>query len=294
MWKARRLADKTEILRYLETDRLYAAYAIGDLEPGLFEQSDWAGAKEAGQLRSLVLHFRGLRPPALFLMGDCRGLRAILESELCPDEVYLTCRGRHLPMVRHFYAWEKMTPMWRMMLVNLGSPQRSGESCLRLASAHIDQLLALYALGGADAFSPAQVEQGVFHGVVSGGQLVAAAGTHLISRTYGVAAVGNIFTHPEHRGHGYGTTATCRVARELLQLGIRDIVLNVSQTNAGAIRIYQRLGFVRYCSFLEGPAFRRRGRGQVTERTATNDTSHLQDSTAGSTLSWHQDERGRH
>ena len=37
MWKASELTDKAQILSYLETDRLYAAYAIGDLEPGMFE-----------------------------------------------------------------------------------------------------------------------------------------------------------------------------------------------------------------------------------------------------------------
>ena len=41
---------------------------------------------------------------------------------------------------------------------------------------------------------------------------------------------------------------------ELLRRGIRDIVLNAGQDNAGAIRIYERLGFECYCPFLEGPA----------------------------------------
>jgi predicted GNAT family acetyltransferase len=84
--------------------------------------------------------------------------------------------------------------------------------------------------------------------------LVAAAGTHLVSATYGVAAVGNVFTHPDHRGQGYGTVTTSAVVAELLRRGIRDVILNVGQDNAGAIGIYERLGFERYCPFLEGPA----------------------------------------
>jgi predicted GNAT family acetyltransferase len=48
--------------------------------------------------------------------------------------------------------------------------------------------------------------------------------------------------------------ATSAVVAELLQLGIRDVILNVNQDNATAIRIYERLGFERYCPFLEGPA----------------------------------------
>ena len=86
--------------------------------------------------------------------------------------------------------------------------------------------------------------------------MVAAAGTHLISPTYGVAAVGNIFTHPGCRSRGYATAATSAVVAELQSRGIRDIVLNVSQENAAAIRIYERLGFERYCPFFDGMADR--------------------------------------
>ena len=46
------LTAKSEILGFLETDRLYAAYAIGDLEPGLFEQCEWFGAMDGGGARA--------------------------------------------------------------------------------------------------------------------------------------------------------------------------------------------------------------------------------------------------
>jgi len=35
-WKTWEIIDKARILTYLETNRLYTAYAIGDLEPQLF------------------------------------------------------------------------------------------------------------------------------------------------------------------------------------------------------------------------------------------------------------------
>ena len=50
MWRTRRLTDKSEILAYLETDRLYAAYAIGDLEQDMYEQCTWIGAERGGKL----------------------------------------------------------------------------------------------------------------------------------------------------------------------------------------------------------------------------------------------------
>ena len=92
MWKTLELADKPRILEYLETDRFYAAYAIGDLEPEMFAQCTWVGAEARGRLQALALHYRGLEPPALLLIGDTKGLRAILDGALRPERVYLTCR----------------------------------------------------------------------------------------------------------------------------------------------------------------------------------------------------------
>ena len=202
MWKTSELTDRSQILAYLETDRLYAGYAIGDLEPGMFEQSTWAGAEEGNRLQALALYFRGLDPPALFLMGDTDGLRTILEDALCPEWVYLTCRTDLVSMVRHFYAWDEMIPMWRMALRPECFRPVNGD-CTRLVPAHSNQLTALYALGGGAAFSPAQMERGVFYGAYVDGQLVAAAGTHLVSPTYGVAAVGNVFTRVGQGLAGY-------------------------------------------------------------------------------------------
>jgi len=253
MWKTGKLTDKSQILAFLETDRLYAAYAIGDLEPEMFAQSAWAGAERNGRMEALALYYTGLEPPALLLTGDVDGLRAILENVLCPERVYLTCRTEHLPMTRDFYAWDETIPMWRLVLQPACFRPVAG-NCVRLTLAHSNRLTELYALGGGNAFSPAQVQHGVFYGVLADSQPVAAAGTHLVSPTYSVAAVGNIFTHPDYRGRGYGTATTSAVLAELLQRGIRDVVLNVSQENKSAIRIYERLGFECCCPFLEGPA----------------------------------------
>jgi predicted GNAT family acetyltransferase len=95
---------------------------------------------------------------------------------------------------------------------------------------------------------------GTFFGTLVADHLVAVAGTHLVSPTYAVAAVGNVFTHPDYRGRGYGTVTTSAVVAELLAREILDIILNVSQSNSSAIHIYEQLGFERYCPFLEGPA----------------------------------------
>ena len=222
----------------------------------MYAQCTWVGAVEAGQLRALALLYRGLSPPALLLMGDVDGLRAILEGAYFPAQVYLTCRPECIEATRAFYVWGGETPMWRMVLPPAQFRHVVGD-CVRLEPSHAEQLTRLFTHGGGLAFRPEQIGRGVFYGVLVDGHVVSVAGTHLVSPTYGVGAIGNVFTHPHHRGRGYGTTTTSAVANELLRRGIRDVILNVGQDNAAAIHVYERLGFERYCPFYEGPASRR-------------------------------------
>jgi len=51
--KASEPTDRIEILAYLETDRLYAACAIGDVEPAMFEHDSLA-IVERGRYRRLT------------------------------------------------------------------------------------------------------------------------------------------------------------------------------------------------------------------------------------------------
>lgn len=253
---ARQLTDKNEILRFLETDLLYAAYAVGDLEPALFAQSEWVGAKDGEQLRTIALLFKGLDPPALLLMGDPAGLATILRPGLGPESVFLTCQKRHLEAVRAFYRTEPPTPMWRMTIQRDNFRPVHLPGVEALSPRDTAELERLYAQNGDNAFSPQQLATGVFYGVRERGRLVAAAGTHLVSPIYGMGAVGNVYTDEAYRGRGYGTATTSAVVAELFRRGLRHVFLNVAQANTQAIRIYERLGFTVYCPFVEMLAVR--------------------------------------
>ncbi len=254
MWQIRRLHEKQEILEFLERDRLYAAYAIGDLEPGLFEQCQWWAARAEGQIKAMALLFSGLEPPALFLIGAGAGLAPILGSALRPQRVYCSARRELLATLGAFYTLSQPETMVRMAL-RAQDFRPVGGWARRLSPAHSRQLQALYHLADREgerviAFTPSQLARGVFHGVWKRSQLVAAAGTHLVAPTYGLAAVGNVFTHPDYRGRGYATLCTSLVVEELLSRGL-DVVLNVGADNARAIAIYERLGFREHCRFVE-------------------------------------------
>jgi predicted GNAT family acetyltransferase len=92
------------------------------------------------------------------------------------------------------------------------------------------------------------LETGQYFGVRQGGKLVSAGGIHVYSRQYGVTALGNVATHPMHRGKGYGTAVTARICRSV---GVSAIGLNVKTDNTGAIASYTRLGFEIVASYGE-------------------------------------------
>jgi GNAT superfamily N-acetyltransferase len=256
-WQVRRLADPVEITTFFEQDRRYAAYAIGDLEPGFFEQCRWFGADLSGELRSLVLLFEGLDPPALFLMGESVGVTMILGAAVRPDAVQFACREAHLPALQTHYLTSGIEHMLRMTLSPSDFRPVTTFGVERLGPGYAGELARLYASAQGNAFSPYQLAQGIFYGVKHRGRLVSAGGTHILAQTMRVAAVGNVCTYPEYRGRGYATRCTSAVCADLLAMGL-DVILNVAQDNADAVHIYRKLGFQEYCPFVEGIATRKR------------------------------------
>jgi ribosomal protein S18 acetylase RimI-like enzyme len=259
-WQVKKLDDKDEILGFLQQDRFYAAYAIGDLEPDFFAQCEWFAAGTGGRIQALTLHFTGLDPHALFTMGASDGLALILGSALRPRRVYFTGRFEHLSAVQAFYSLGEIKKMLRMTVRDEDFRPVTGKA-LKLGPGYSSELKRLYSLGesigeSVVAFSPYQLAQGVFYGIEKRGRLIAAAGTHLVAPTYGVAAVGNVFTAPDYRGRGYATLCTNAVTKELLSRGM-DVVLNVQEGNADAIHIYEKLGYREYCRFIEVLGVRR-------------------------------------
>lgn len=265
----RPLADKQEILALLQDEPVYAAYAIGDLADGLFEQCRWYAADGGGHSLGLAMTFGGLEPPVLYVQGKAEGVQAIITEALHPDQAYFSLKPEHVPAVVGMYRLDEPRRMYRMVvdaehLQPAAVPE--GVRVKRLYPGDIRALNELYAWGGAAFFSAYQLENGVYYAVEEQGQLVAAAGTHVVSPAYGVAAVGNVYTHPRYRNRGYATASTGAVTQELLAMGCPTVVLNVRQDNAPAVHAYERLGYRVHCPFLEMPGQHRGPVGELVQK----------------------------
>ena len=90
----------------------------------------------------------------------------------------------------------------------------------------------------------------MYYGIRVGGRLVAAAGTHVISREGRMGVVGNVMTHADFRNRGYAKAVTSAVTAELLR-SCDDVVLNVRSDNPPAIAAYRGLGYAEHCRFEE-------------------------------------------
>ncbi len=254
--KTRSIVDRGEILSFLKSDRLYAAYAIGDLNAQVFPMCQWAVAESDAGPCALAMTLGGLMTPALFVMGDGDGIAALLRRTFRQESVQVTMRPEHFAGVSSAYSVSGDRRMFRMA-VDGASFRPLSAPVTRLDASHLDELNTLYAWGGQDYFASYQLEQGVYYAIEADGSLVAAAGTHVVAREYGMAAVGNVYTHPDYRSRGFAAACTSAVVAELLDLGCRSVVLNVRQDNAPAVRAYGKLGFGVHCPFIESPGQRK-------------------------------------
>ena len=267
----------------LSQDPVWAAYAIADLRPDQARYCRWMVAPDAS---GLSLLFTGLEPPILLSAGTPDGVAAALNDAELPDEVFLSIRTSHLPAVRRHYPRINRHDMLRMALApgqNVPAPLMPA---VPLSSADEHRLQTLYQQGGEfapDAFTVSQLHDGYFIGIEDeGGALAAAGGTHIAFRSdgphsgnlqeshpqkydsidrilsQGVAAIGNVYTRPDCRGRGYGRAVTTRIVQALQTDGYGLFVLNVSERNLVARSIYEKLGFVTHCPFVEGRARRNR------------------------------------
>jgi ribosomal protein S18 acetylase RimI-like enzyme len=241
-----RITDKNQIRTCLRRDPAWSVYALADLAPTMFSKTRWFAPD-----LTLVVHDYGTA--ILFAMGT-GSVREALECVTGP--VHLQVQRDALDEVARHTTVSSPRLMWRMTWSGdrLSSP---GAGATRLAARDVPALQALYADGelsgeAPDFFFPSMVTDGVFHGVHEGADLIATAGTHVLAREEGAAAIGNVYTRRDRRGRGLGRLATRAVLAELS--GVKTVGLNVRADNDVALRLYESLGFARHCQFYEALA----------------------------------------
>ena len=227
-------------------DPAWSAYALCDLAPDLFPSTRWFTPG-----LTLVLHAYGTC--ILFAM-DAPSLPEACTSVTWPfhaqvqDDVFV-----QVERVAHI---ENDRRMWRMRRGAHVAPVHDPR-VVGLGMADVPALEELYRDGlgtgeAPDFFMPSTVADGAYFGIYEGRALVAAAGTHVLSRAERAAAIGNVYTRRDRRGRGLARAVTSAVSKALAD--VDTVVLNVRHDNAAALRLYDTLGFERHCLFHEAIA----------------------------------------
>jgi RimJ/RimL family protein N-acetyltransferase len=249
--------DLQRIRAALDCDRAWSAYAIGDLDPQRLPDCSWYAT--AADPDTLVLVYRGFMPPILFATGDPEFLPLVF-AELDAPAISLQLRPEAVAALPPAYTATAIRPMWRMTVSAASFRPAAADD--HLAALDLSDAAAVAALfadareGGEEPpfYKPGMLAEGSFRGVWQGADLVAVAGTHLFSPGLGVCTIGNVYTRRDRRRRGLAARATSAVVRHALAASIPTIVLNVSQANDAARRVYERLGFRVHCAFVEGEA----------------------------------------
>lgn len=247
--EVRSTRDRPLLHKFLEQDRVYAAYAIADTDDAEFERTRFGIAFDDREPVAVVMEYRGVSPQPIFAMGDPAGVSAIMGEVIRPRIAYVGCKTDVVRGIRDHYRVEAPAPMVRMVVERASFRPVVGET-VRLDQADVGHLNRLYQLG-LNAHLPEQaVAAGVYYGVRRGTRLIAAAGTHVVSPQWGIAAVGNVYTHREYRGQGLAKLVTSAVTADLLR-ECETVVLNVRADNPPALAVYRALGYREHTEFEE-------------------------------------------
>jgi ribosomal protein S18 acetylase RimI-like enzyme len=257
------------LLPLLNRDIGLHVYAIGDLDPFFAPFTTWFGWSDGAERERLSAAAVLYTPdpsttPTLLALSmrpePMRRLLDVIAGDLPPRMHAHLTPGLSDALGRQFVAEtnEHHLKMFLPAEVTLPAwPLGRGERIAPITNTDLPEVRELYKAGYPDNwFDPRMLETQRYLGLWVAGVLAAIAGVHVYSRRYGVAALGNITTHPDYRARGYGRIVTaelCRVLREdHLKIG-----LNVHAGNHAAVRAYRSVGFVCVADYVESTLTRR-------------------------------------
>ncbi|MDP9265808.1 MAG: GNAT family N-acetyltransferase [Chloroflexota bacterium] len=214
---------------------------------------------------ALVIVVESLPFRPCFVVGEPVAVGQLLREAMHEPRIVVAAPLPARGAIESVYRFERSDTMYRMVVDASSFEPRESHPVVRLDPERLDDVIDLYGNASRSYFTCERLARELYFGAYAGASLVSAAGTHVRSRSAGIAAVGNVLTRLAYRGRGMATACSSAVTSAALE-GHRDVVLNVRRDNTTAIAVYRRLGYRVHASFVEGPAIRRTG----WERLAQN------------------------
>jgi ribosomal protein S18 acetylase RimI-like enzyme len=151
---------------------------------------------------------------------------------------------------------DMQAPIIQMVLDRPMVNPQPGPAHVELVEADGAAMLDLAGRTRPGPFGPRTIELGHYIGIRADGALVAMAGERM--HCGGFVEISAVCVDPDHRGRGYAGMLVTRLATRLQGQGLTPF-LHVFASNAGAIALYEKLGFVtrrllHVTSFRHAPA----------------------------------------
>jgi RimJ/RimL family protein N-acetyltransferase len=231
--------------KFLARDPIFNVLPLGDLYSPLLQVSDVYSAVKSNRVVGVCTVYRAFSTPSIVSGTATSEIKRALFSEamnavskefisFCPSGDIDLFKERSAILHHH---------VEQQMVVNLPKKVECGNiKATRVKKNEMESLDKFYVEHQAEAWTPVQFEAGPYYCVKKEGKIVSAAGVHLV--TPRIAQLGNIVTDEAYRNQGFATACTSALATDLASKG-RIISLFVRANNINAIRIYERLGFLK-------------------------------------------------
>tara|TARA_R110000868_G_scaffold58546_3_gene180737 strand:- start:2608 stop:3285 length:678 start_codon:yes stop_codon:yes gene_type:complete len=115
------------------------------------------------------------------------------------------------------------------------------DEIIKLDESHRAALLALVKIVYPEYFKSKTADLGNYYGIFKDNQLVAITGERMQMDDF--IEVSAVITHPEHTGKGYAKQLVAHTANAIFEQN-KIPFLHVAEANLGAIKLYEKLGFI--------------------------------------------------
>jgi GNAT superfamily N-acetyltransferase len=238
----------------LANDRELNLYELGDLDDFFWPRTTWYALHPYEGVSPVVLHYASEPCPTVLALARAPTDMAVLLASLAgalPARFHAHLTPGVVEALYPTHSVHHDTSCMRMVLHGTPSPAGVDRPVRRLGPGDGPALRELYRLSYPDNwFDQRMLDTGMYFGILVDRQVVSVAGIHVYSPAYEVAALGNITTHPDYRGRGYGSAVTATLC-QALRSQVKIIGLNVVQSNAAAVGMYRALGFEAVATFDE-------------------------------------------
>lgn len=191
-----------------------------------------------------VASYHGPRFPELAFLGESPNLLRTYTTFLVEpgSEVHLLVSAEQRTIAEQAFAVIEIRPSWQLVFRDKGQPLDPGAAA-PLKIKHLAAMQALAQKADISTVGEELLERGPAMGVWEGRALVAMGATR--TRLPGVAEIGKIAVHPDHRQRGYLANVIAALVQALLAEEDLTVFTLVQQGNTEALQTYEALGFER-------------------------------------------------